>query len=162
MASRVRAALQRYKPAVTARVQLLLAALLWSIVGASLLTAGLWWGLGPGGLHRVGFLLVALGVGVLKARLVLERSAERNIARIRARGDGFCVGGFLSWQTWLFVLGMMLLGRFLRHGPVPRVLVGFVYAAVGTALLVASRVLWSAWWRTSRQLDQDRTPRHSR
>jgi hypothetical protein len=145
MASGVRAVIQRCKPAVSARVQLLLAGLLWTIVGTSLLSVGFWWGSGPGGAHGIGFLASALLVGMLKAHFVLGRAAQRIISRIRARGDGCCVGGFISWRSWLFVLGMMLLGTFLRHGPVPRVLVGFIYAAVGTALLTASRHLWRAW-----------------
>jgi hypothetical protein len=39
------------------------------------------------------------------------------------------------------------LGRFLRGGLVPRAIVGLIYAGVGTALLVASRQLWYAWYR---------------
>lgn len=53
-------------------------------------------------------------VGVVKSGFVLDRAARGEIARIRARGDGRCVGGFLSLRTWGFVLLMMVGGRVLR------------------------------------------------
>jgi hypothetical protein len=42
---------------------------------------------------------VALAVGVVKSRAVLDRAARGVIEQIRARGDGRCVGGFLSLRT---------------------------------------------------------------
>ena len=45
------------------------------------------------------------------------------------------------------VLGMMLLGRFLRSMPIPRAGLGLVYAAVGTGFLVSCRGIWQAWKR---------------
>jgi len=90
-----------------------------------------------------------LTLGVLKGRLVLERAARKAAARIAVRGDGRCLGGFLSWQTWLFVLAMMGMGVALRHSDVPRALLGVVYTAVGGALLWGSRTFWVAWRRAS-------------
>jgi hypothetical protein len=138
--------LRRLTPAAPARLHLLLAALLWTVVGAALTTAGTFWLLGAAGRWAAGLLVLALAIGVLKAVFVLGRTAQRTVARIRTRGDGRCIGGFLSWRSWLFVVAMMLLGRWLRGGAVPRGVVGFVYSAVGPALVVASARLWGAWW----------------
>ncbi|RMG90131.1 MAG: hypothetical protein D6708_08945 [Candidatus Dadabacteria bacterium] len=85
----------------------------------------------------------AVVVGVAKARMALVPTARKALARIRARGDGRCLGGFLSWRSWLFVAAMMALGAVLRRSPVPRGLLGFVYLAVGTGLLWASREFWA-------------------
>ena len=90
---------------------------------------------------------VAVTVGLLKGRVVLERSAVRIIERIRERGDDRCVGGFLSPKTWLLVLLMMVSGRVLRAALLPTPMVGFLYAAIGVALLWASRRLWGACQR---------------
>jgi hypothetical protein len=137
--------LEDYKPAASARTQLLLAALLWTVVGAMLLFFGVRWSI----LAEIPYvwLLLALAItaGVFKALFILERTARRTIDRIRERGDGRCIGGFLSIRTWLFVGLMMLTGYLLRHSALPRAIVGLIYAAVGTALLVASRRLWGAW-----------------
>jgi len=40
---------------------------------------------------------------------------------------------------------MMVAGRLLRSGIVAARVVGPLYAAIGTALLLSSRLLWHAW-----------------
>ena len=139
--------LEAYKPAAKARTHLLLAALLWSAVGTGLLIVGYRWVVG-GSLPYSGPLLgAAVVAGLLKAHFALRRAAARTTARIESRGDGRCIGGFLSLPTWGFVLLMMLLGYWLRHGLLPRAIVGLIYVAVGVALASASRQLWRAWYR---------------
>lgn len=95
---------------------------------------------------RIPLALAAIFLGFVKARLVLRRSARKVADRIERRGDGRCIGGFLSWKTWLLVLAMILLGRALRASPLPVSIRGAVYAAVGVALLTASHLLWTRWW----------------
>jgi xanthine/uracil permease len=136
-----------YKPAASRRTHLLLASLLWSGVGTLLLFFGVWWMFRGHNRSAPWLTVAALGVGVVKARFVLARAAGRIINRILTRDDGRCVGGFLSIRTWLLVVVMASAGRWLRSGPIPHVVVGFVYAAVGTALLLASRPIWRAWHR---------------
>ena len=139
------------KPAASIRTHLLLAALMWSVVGTLLLAFGMDWTLVSLGARA--WLAAALGllVGQLKAHFVLRHAAARMIARIEARGDGRCIGGFLSPRTWGFVGLMMVGGYELRHGPAPHMVVGFLYVAVGAALLSASRCFWGAWHRRRRR-----------
>lgn len=135
---------QRYKPATSVRTQLATAAFMWTAVGASLLTVGVLWCRSDSPIHWVALSFTAAVGGLLKARLVLRKAAARIIKRIITRGDGCCLGGFISWQTWIMVAIMMLLGRSLRHGLLPRPAVGFIYVAVGVALLVGAITLWSS------------------
>jgi hypothetical protein len=139
--------IDRHKPSAPARVHLLLAALMWSTVGGALLVLGglwtvqLWTALTP-------LLLAAAAVGgCLKARFVLAPVARRTVERIEVRGDGRCVGGFLSPQSWAMVAGMMVIGRLLRGEVLSARVTGPVYVLVGTALVVASGELWAAWRR---------------
>jgi hypothetical protein len=90
---------------------------------------------------------VAVVPGILKAVFVLEKTAMKGVARIRERGDGRCIGGFLSIRSWLLVLLMMGGGRLLRAGYLPMSWVGFLYVAVGVALVVGSRKPWISWYR---------------
>jgi hypothetical protein len=138
---------ENLKPAAPARVHLLLAALMWSTVGGVLLVLGAVWTLQVRTPLTMLLLAVAGTGGWLKARFVLEPVARRTVQRIETRGDGRCVGGFLSPQSWAMVAGMMVLGRLLRGGVLSSRVVGLVYVLVGTALMVASRVLWAAWRR---------------
>ncbi len=137
--------LELHKPRGSARSQLFLAEMMWTVVGSMLLGLGLIWIVrryhGPGWAYAAPF----LGLGLLKALLILDRVARRTIHRIRTRGDDHCVGGFFSPTSWALIVGMMLLGQVLRASPVPRADVGFLYVAVGSALLISSRMLWKEW-----------------
>ena len=141
---RLRAFLERWKPRATARAQLRAAALLWTVVGLALGAAGVRWCLSAPSWWKE--LLVGAGVllGLLKGLRFITPVAHRNIARLIERGDGHCIGGFLSWRSWLFVLAMMTLGIVLRRSPTPRPALGVVYTAIGLALLTGSFPLWRA------------------
>ena len=139
--------LEAYKPAAPARLHLLLAALLWTVVATLLLIFGARWTLAGRLPHSWIFIAIAAAVGLVKARFVLDRTSARMIERIEERGDGRCIGGFLSLRSWAFVALMVGAGRLLRGGLVPRTVVGLLYLSIGTALLLSTRRLWHAWYR---------------
>lgn len=141
--------LSRFKPAARVRTQLLLAACLWTVVGTGMTLAGAHWALGASAWWPAALLLLAVALGLAKGRLALERTGRRIAERIARRGDGTCLGGFLSWRTWLLVLAMMGLGALLRRSELPRAVLGVVYTTVGVGLLWGSRVLWAGWRGTS-------------
>ncbi|MDG4474761.1 hypothetical protein [Thiovibrio frasassiensis] len=131
----------RLKPGASIRTNLLVAALMWSFIGLYLIVRGyLLHVLLPGI-----FWALALGLGTLKARFVIERAARKNITRIVARPDGMCLGGVYSWGMWGMVVCMMLAGRLLRNSAVPSLVVSVIYVAVGWALLLSSRLIWQEW-----------------
>jgi hypothetical protein len=134
-----------HKPAAAAHVHLLLAGLMWTVVGAALAAVGgRWLWLSPSA--AAPYLAAAgLVVGAAKSRFVLDRAAARIVDRIRERGDGRCLGGFLSLQSWTFVAAMVIAGRLLRGSHIARSLLGMLYLAVGTGLLLSSRIAWRAW-----------------
>lgn len=136
-----------YKPAASARSLAFLAASMWTVVGTVLAFVGVRWVISSNLPDAWLFVLLAAIAGVLKSRFVLERSADRTVERIRGRGNGRCVGGFLSLKAWAFVVAMAFLGRILRGGVLPRYIVGLLYVAVGSALVLASRRLWVGWYR---------------
>jgi hypothetical protein len=133
---------ERWKPAAGARTHLLAAALLWTAVGTGLSAAGIVWCL----CARKPWIPLASGVcaGALKGIFIISKVAAGNARRIISRGDGKCLGGFLSVKTWLVVAAMMGSGIGLRHSGVPRPVLGVIYVAVGTALLTGCFSLWKA------------------
>lgn len=132
--------------AVSARSQIMVAAIMWTIVGSILFTVGIFWVLSGNCPYFPIQFTVVVCLGLLKARYVLKRTVNRIVNRIKERGDGKCIGGFISWQTWLFVLFMMVIGRILRSDMVPRVIVGLIYIAVGTALFTSALRIWRIWY----------------
>ncbi len=136
---------ERYKPAAAVRAHLVLAGLMWTVVGAALVGfGGRWlWQL-PTPLAPW-LAMLAVAIGIFKSRFVLDRAARRMVDRILEHGDGRCLGGFLSLRSWALVVVMAGGGRLLRGSHLARGLLGFLYLAVGTALLLSSRVAWRAW-----------------
>ena len=137
--------LETYKPVASSRMQLWLAAAMWSCVGAGLFFVGSYWLLKNVEVTGIILMFVAAGLGLGKGLLILDRTANRNIGRIKMRGEDRCFGGFLSPRIWLLVIGMMLLGRILRTIGLPKPILGLIYGAVGVGLLFSSRLIWRAW-----------------
>ena len=141
--------IERHKPAASRRVHLAAAGTMWSLAGAGLATAGLVWILRAAGRWTALAIAFALVLGAVKGHLVLRRAARRNVARIEARGDGRCLGGFLGPRGWALVAAMIVGGRLLRASPIPRPVLGTLYLGVGAALFVASFEIWRARRRAS-------------
>ncbi|KPK28369.1 MAG: hypothetical protein AMJ61_02805 [Desulfobacterales bacterium SG8_35_2] len=137
--------LLRYKPGVSIRTHLFLAALIWSLVGFFLLSNGFVFIFLHGPLW---YAVVGLVLGTIKTFFILDRVARKNIKRIKEFDDKVCVGSVYSWKTWILVAAMITLGRFLRMTVLPAEAVGLIYTAVGWALMLASRLMWLEWKRT--------------
>lgn len=144
--------LETYKPVASSRMQLWLAGVMWSCVGAGLFSVGTYWLLKNGEARGFILMFVAAGLGFGKALLVLDRTTLRNIARVKSRGEDRCFGGFLSPRVWILVIGMMILGRILRIIGLPKPILGLIYGAVGIGLLFSSRLIWRAW-KNQRQVN---------
>ena len=139
--------LETHKPVASSRFQLFLAGAMWTAVGVGLASAGGYWLLTSAADKIFLTTVLALGIGLGKSLLILDRAVNRLAKRIQLRGEDKCVGGFFSVKTWVLVAGMMLLGRFLRSSDIPREFMGVVYAGVGMGLLISSRIFWQAWLR---------------
>ena len=131
-------------------LHLLLAALLWSVVSGFLLwRAGAALGeLTPMAAFATGMMAVALGM--FKRAKIMQPAARKGVLRIEERGDGRCLGGFLSWKSWAFVVGMALFGRGMRSIGLPPMVIGTLLGGVGIALLLGSVVFWQAFFNRVR------------
>jgi hypothetical protein len=144
---------RRLTPRAGVRAQLLAAALVWLVGTAILLVRGVLYIVAPDEYERFGYgivliALVAIAIGIVKARFVLIRYATKAVARIRTRGHASFFGLF-AWSSWVFIVVMMGGGLLLRHSPLVdlwwgRTLLGVLYVAVGTALAIADVVFWRA------------------
>jgi len=143
----------RITPRAGVRVQLFSAALVWFVGVCFLLVRGVLFVEVPGPRSHVSYwivpiAMVAIVLGIIKARYILIRYADKAVARIRKRGRA-CYFGFFAPKSWLFVLVMMGGGITLRHSALVdvgwgRVLLSTLYIAVGTGLAIADRVFWTA------------------
>lgn len=88
--------------------------------------------------------LAGAGVGVFKGIKVMRPTALKSVARIQMRGESACIFGFISWKSWLFVLSMALLGKWLRGSGITPWVLGPLLTGVGIALLIGVMVFWGA------------------
>jgi hypothetical protein len=132
-------------PTASKRTQVFLGAFIWTAVGIMLATFGMVWDISGFHLWGVLFALPFVLLGLLKAGFILDKIAVRAIAHIKGRPEGAFILGFYSAKSWLLIAGMMIGGQILRRTPVPKPYLGFLYVAVGAALIAASRTLWRAW-----------------
>lgn len=135
-------------PRAGVRVQIVSAAAMWAIGASILIGRGIVYASGHGRLSWA--LTAALGaaIAIPKSRYLLDRTAARAVARIRARGEG-CWLGFFSWRSWLLVATMMGAGMTLRRlvvspGALAAGIMGALYLGIGGALAIADRVFWLA------------------
>ena len=136
--------LETFKPVASSRLQLLLAGGTWSTVGTGLICVGTYW-LASNSSHLISLLAISLCLGLAKSLLILDRVANRIVKRIELRGEGRCLASFYSLRAWALVILMMAMGRILRGAGISYSLLGMVYVAVGTGLLMSSRSIWLAW-----------------
>jgi len=123
--------------------------MMWFAVGSALVGFGARWLWSAAPVVAPWVAAGAVVAGSVKSRVVLDRAARRVVDRIRSRGDGRCLGGFLSLRTWGLVILMIAAGRLLR-GSLAHGIVGPLYVAVGTALCLSSRITWCAWSESRR------------
>jgi hypothetical protein len=133
--------LLRLKPGAPVHVHLLVAALIWTIVGLFLMMNGY---LLVSMAARQWFAVIGIGLGTIKSFFILDRMTRKNIQRILDRNDNACIGSVYSLRTWGLVIVMIVLGRYLRSSVVPGEYVGVLYLAVGWGLLLSSRLMWLA------------------
>ena len=155
---------RRLTPRAGVRVQLVAAALLWLVGTSILLIRGIFYIIAPDEYERFGYgialiALVAVAIGLVKARLILIRYARKAVRRIHTRGHA-CFFGFFAPSSWLFILVMMGGGMLLRRTPLVdswggRTFLGILYVAVGTALAIADVVFWRAVFRPIPVVEED-------
>ena len=129
---------ERFKPGVDRSVLLLVAGFLWICVGAMLLTFSYSWLHAP----QAGGSLVFAGAGVLLALVIHHfgflRVVDKNLGRILPMEGKRCLFSFMSWQSYLIVPVMVLMGLLLRHSPIPKPYLSILYTGIGLALILSS------------------------
>ena len=144
----------RITPRAGVRVQMLSAAVLWLVAVCFLVIRGVLFIEAPPGPHShfsywiVPIAMLAVVIGIIKARFILIRYANKAVARIERRGRA-CYFGFFAPMSWLCIIVMMGGGMLLRHSALVdhawgRVLLSTLYLAVGAALAIADRIFWIA------------------
>jgi hypothetical protein len=136
------ALLKWYKPSVDRYWLLLLAGIMWSLVGLGLCAAACHW---LASLAWPGNLVTAIAgfvCGVLAYAFAFSRIVRRNLTRIAEQPARVCLFAFQAWRSYALIFVMMLTGWLLRHSRLPVLFLAAIYLAVGTALALASSLYY--------------------
>jgi di/tricarboxylate transporter len=145
----------RISPAVERRWLFAISGVLWTAVGAMLMTYAFVW-LAPVGLHlEIALGAAGLAIAAIAARYLFRGIARKNIDRIERGPDRASVFSFQPWKSYVLMVGMIALGIALRRSGVPKPALAVVYAAVGGALMLAAGVYHRRAYRDGRD-EQDR------
>ena len=132
-------------PAARRETLVLVAGIVWSLVGLTLVSIAVAWLVGSP--HYV--LVIALGgaaVGYAIYHFGFSHMVRRNLTRIYAQApqkDKVCVFAFQNIRSYFLVVVMMSLGYGLRHSGIPKTYLAPIYIAIGLALTFSSLLYYN-------------------
>ena len=129
---------QRWKPAVSKSVLLLMAGSLWVGVGSMLDALACSWLRGQAAAHVWGASVAGLSGALVIHHFGFLRLVDRNLGRILPVEGKRCLFGFMPWKSYLTIAVMITGGYLLRHSSLPRLYLAVLYGAIGTALILSS------------------------
>jgi hypothetical protein len=139
--------LKSLKPAVSKTWLIVLAGLMWSVVGLMLCQLAYHWLV----VIHWRWVLIFETLGIVLAltahKFCFSRIAQRNIARLSLLTGKTCIFAFQRWKSYFLIVLMITLGIFLRNLPIPRPYLAILYTTIGGALFLASLQYYGCLWR---------------
>lgn len=123
---------------------IILAGVVWSIVGLALIAVALNWMIASPAASAI-----PLAIGIMAGAVIyhfgFSKLVRINLERINALGPGkerVCIFAFQAWRSYLIIPIMMALGYTLRHLPLPRTQIAPIYLAIGLGLFLSSLIYY--------------------
>lgn len=129
---------EEFKPAVNRSILVLMAGLVWILVGLMLSRLAILWWEKYTGSFLVLFVVLGLILGIVKGYYIFSRIVRRNIDRISRMNDTGFVLAFIPWKTYFLIAGMIIFGITLRHSTLPKQYLAILYLGVGLAMVLSS------------------------
>jgi hypothetical protein len=140
----------RRKRVITQRQHLLNAGIIWTMVAAILIIRGAVWVSANVPMHHfiiIGTFLVMV-FGVLKGRFIVSKMAVRMVNHIHNLDERSPFWKVYAVPTYLSIILMVGIGILCRlagaHWHIFPI-IGYIYAAIGIALLTGSTEFWREW-----------------
>jgi len=129
---------EEYKPAVNKTILILIAGIVWMLVGLMLSRLAIVWWQSYTGSFLILFIFIGLVLGVVKGYYIFTRVVNTNIQRIAQLNRVNFILAFISVKTYLLIIGMMILGILLRNSIIPKQYLAIIYLGVGLAMIISS------------------------
>lgn len=130
--------LEKYKPAVTTDMLLLIAGVVWLGTGILLISMAATWLAKTIGMKT--YLFMALGVILAMPihHFGFLKIVNKNIERILQMQNKRCLFSFVPWKSYMIIVIMIAMGITLRHSTIPKHYLAIIYLGIGLALTLSS------------------------
>jgi hypothetical protein len=139
--------LKSLKPAVSKTWLIVLAGLMWSVVGLMLCRLAYHWLVVIRWRRVVPLELLGIILALTAHKFCFSRIAQKNIARLSLITEKTCLFAFQKWKSYFLIVLMIVLGIALRNLPIPRLYLAVLYTTIGGALFLASLQYYRCLWR---------------
>ena len=130
--------IDKYKPAASKYLLLLMAGIVWICVGIMLLVLAFFWLSAASDLN----IYLYVGAGVVLALLAHHfgflKLVDKNLKRILLMDGKKCLFAFIPWKSYLIIAVMITMGVVLRHSAIPKQYLAILYIGIGLALILSS------------------------
>jgi hypothetical protein len=127
-----------FKPAVNNNLLLLIAGIVWTVVGLGLLSLAFKWLSRASDVNIHPLVLAGAVCALVIHHFGFLKIADNNLKRILKMQDKICLFAFIPWKSYLIIAVMILLGTVLRHSIIPKPYLAVLYLAIGLALVLSS------------------------
>jgi len=130
--------LKRFDPAVDKKILIVLSGIIWLVIGLYLCKLATdWLSLASGPLRTWPAIAGAgLALGIYTFGFV--KLVNRNLERILSKPGKVCIFGFQPWKSYIIIIIMISMGRFLRQSPLPKHYLAIIYIGFGGAMIMSS------------------------
>ena len=126
------------KPAVASYLLLLIAGIVWFLVGCMLMSLAFSWLSKASNTNPHLFAVTGAVFALLIHHLGFLKIADRNLKRILVMRGKSCLFAFIPWKSYLIIAIMITMGAVLRHSIIPKHYLAVLYIAIGFALVLSS------------------------
>ena len=133
------------EPAARRETLVLVAGIVWSLVGLALISVAILWILDS--LESVE-IVTPIGIvgGYVVYRFGFSGLVRRNLVRIYCQAphkDKVCVFAFQNIRSYFMVIIMMAMGYGLRHSGLPRIYLSPIYLTIGIGMTLSSLLYYN-------------------
>ena len=130
--------LEKYKPAVTKNILLLLAGVVWECVGLMLLYLAFSWLYKVPGINIYIYALAGILLALLIHHFGFIKIVDKNLNRILQMNQKKCFFSFITCKSYMVIVIMVIMGALLRHSMIPKYYLAVLYTGIGFALILSS------------------------
>ncbi|MBI5009124.1 MAG: hypothetical protein HZB98_05640 [Bacteroidia bacterium] len=141
----------KLRPAVDKATLVFMAGLMWSGVGAMLISYSVHWLIPLSLMEVLAFGIAGIVVAFPIYYFGFLRLANKNLNRLLPLTEKRCLFSFMTWKSYLIVPVMVSMGIFLRHSPIPKTYLSVIYSGIGLGLFFSG--IW--YFRFFRMLLQE-------